>query len=74
MNANVPSAPKITLTIYGSEKRLTAQHQRVHPNYFVRIKRSNEGPDFALAEARPMEGETVLNSVEIEDVSTGRAL
>jgi len=61
---------KVTLILYGSPKQYSAGHRPVtwaqRPKYYVRVERSPFGLDEALARAKPIEGETVLNTVEVE--------
>ena len=67
-----------SLIIYGSRVKLTNAHKLVtsrmkpptgeaQPEYFVRVKVVNTDFETALYKhARPMSGETVLNTVPIE--------
>lgn len=61
---------KKTLILYGSPKQYSAAHKRVHnpgqPAYYVRAESSPFDLDEALAHAKPIAGETVLNTVEVE--------
>lgn len=61
---------------YGSRVKLTNAHKAVHhatkpptgeaqPPYFVRMVVRNMSMEDALDKAKPMVGETVLNSVEL---------
>lgn len=64
---------------YGSKTKLTNAHKPVHtvgnpnppngakgqPEYFVRMQTVYGDDSTALIQARPMPGETVLNSVEL---------
>lgn len=66
-----------SLILYGSPKKLTNAHKLVshignaippngakaQPEYYVRMKVLNCGFEDALFHAKPMEGETVLNTV-----------
>lgn len=64
----------MTLIIYGSKEKLSAYHQAISlpngRNYFVRIDESPLDLLDALevADRRKMEGETVLNTVEISNL------
>ncbi len=61
---------KVTLILYGSPKQYSAAHRPVRwaawPEYYVRTEKSPFGLEEALARAKPMPGETVLNTVEVE--------
>ncbi len=58
-----------TLTFYGAESKLSQDHQEVQipggESFFLRITESSEGAFHALDNTKPMEGETVLNTLEI---------
>jgi hypothetical protein len=61
-----------SLILYGSPKKLTNAHKLVtvhttfkQPEYYVRADLFHGGIDAALEKAKPMTGETVLNTVEI---------
>lgn len=68
-----------TAILYGSRVKLTNAHKPVHtvgnpnpprgaekqPAYFVRMKVTPWDLDEALLKAKPMVGETVLNTVEL---------
>lgn len=64
------SAVKRTYILYGSDKQYSAGHKRVHssgqPPYFVRMEVHPGTLDQALAEAKPIRGETVLNTIETD--------
>ncbi len=60
-----------TAILYGSRVKLTSAHRRVnsrgsHPDYFVRMRVVNMDLVDALYKAKPMIGEVVLNSVELD--------
>ena len=59
-----------SLIIYGSQTKLTNVHKLVtgpkQPKYFVRVNQFNGDMTQALEKAKPMTGETVLNTVEVE--------
>lgn len=66
-----------SLIIYGSHTKLTNAHKPVIPQtpfavgqYFVRTESFNGDYPEALEKAKPMEGETVLNSVPLTPEST----
>lgn len=62
--------------LYGSPLKLTNAHKPVHshgniggnrqPEYFVRMDTVEGGMVQALDKAKPMVGETVLNSVQLQ--------
>ena len=61
-----------TIIIYGSPKKLTRSHKPVYWlgcgfEYFVRVEKFIDGGgcEEALSRAIPMEGETVLNTIDI---------
>ena len=62
-----------SLILYGSPIKLTNAHKLVtvtnttfkQPAYYVRADLFHGGIDAALEKAKPMTGETVLNTVEI---------
>jgi hypothetical protein len=61
-----------SLILYGSPIKLTNAHKLVttnatfkQPAYYVRADLFHGGIDSALQKAKPMTGETVLNTVEI---------
>lgn len=61
---------KKTLILYGSPKQYSNAHRPVNPyggerKYFVRVEYSPYDLGEALAHAKPIAGETVLNTVEI---------
>jgi hypothetical protein len=59
-----------TLLLYGSEIQLTPHHVRVFgfPQYWVRAATVKAGnAELALGLSKPMKGETLLNSVEVEN-------
>ena len=60
-----------TAIIYGAPTALTPQHKAVNRGataYFVRMEVCDEEDCLrALDKARPLEGETVLNSVELPE-------
>jgi hypothetical protein len=61
-----------SLILYGARTKLTDAHKPVHSNngkqskYYVRMQQVNKNIDDALDAAKPMAGETVLNSIPIE--------
>lgn len=61
---------KRTIILYGSNKQYSNAHKRVHnagqPEYFVRMQVHPGTLDDALAAAKPLSGETVLNTVETD--------
>lgn len=59
-----------SLILYGSKTRLYQGHVEIKskpPKYFVRFEIFHGSTDEALSKARPQFGETVLNTVSIED-------
>lgn len=65
-----------SLILYGSPTKLSKVHKLVtvrtvppardpQPLYYVRAKLINADMEYALSIARPQQGETVLNTVEI---------
>ena len=75
---NALHPPKVrSLILYGSPTKLSNAHKLVtvppqpphgakrQPDYFVRVDTFNGSMDAALDAAKPMPGETVLNTVEV---------
>lgn len=65
-----------SLILYGSATKLSKAHYRVTrhgsnrfptPLYFVRAQVFNGDVEAALSKAKPLPGETVLNTVELPD-------
>lgn len=59
-----------TLIIYGATEKLTPAHQLVfglqgHKQYWIRIIPTKDDIDLALDRAKPLSGETVLNTVSL---------
>ena len=65
-----------SLILYGARKKLTKAHTLVswkphgkthvvQPKYYVRVSQFDGDDLSALANAKPMKGESVLNTVEI---------
>lgn len=66
-----PATTMKSLVLYGSTMPLTNAHIRVTPFfqqslYYVRVETFNGDMQEALQKAKPMLGETVLNTVEIK--------
>jgi len=63
-----------SLILYGSKVKLTNSHKLVtgwrnQPDYYVRVDTFNGDYPEALDKAKPMEGETVLNTVPLEETT-----
>lgn len=64
-----------SLILYGAEQPLTNSHKLVtgwrnQPEYYVRAETFNGDCREALDKSKPMEGETVLNTVDISKSQT----
>lgn len=59
-----------SIVLYGSSTKLTKAHKRVHGMkqhpYYVRMKEVDGDMGNALSKAKPLFGETVLNTVPID--------